>query len=77
MLQTSTIVQGKYALVNPATGRVVAYVDPASDIDIGTLVGKYIGVRGITTQPPGTDITVIKVSNATLQPTPKNVKAPQ
>ena len=72
LLQTSTIVAGKYALVNPQTGRVVAYVDPASaSIDIGSLVGKYIGVRGVSKKMEGSDITVIQVNNATLMPQPK------
>ncbi|HVS70212.1 MAG TPA: hypothetical protein VHQ47_03040 [Phycisphaerae bacterium] len=69
-LQTSTAVQGKYALVNPSTGRVVAYVDPAADVDIGSLVGKYIGVRGTTDIAPGTQVSVIHVRNATLLPAP-------
>jgi hypothetical protein len=73
-LQTSTIVQGKYTLVNPATGRVVAYVDPQSEIDISTLLGKYIGVRGTSTKPAGTDITLIKVTNATLMPPPPGAR---
>ena len=70
-LQTSSIVTGKYALVNPQTGRVVAYIDPAdASVDIGSLVGKYIGVRGISKQAQNSDITVIEVSNATLEPAP-------
>jgi hypothetical protein len=73
-LQTSTAVAGKYALVNPATGRTVAYVDPASPIDIGKLLGEYIGVRGTTATAPGTEVTVIKVSNATLLPAPATAK---
>ncbi len=75
-LQSSTIVAGKYALVNPATGRVVAYVDPKSDIDIGSLIGKYIGVRGISSQAEGSDITVIRVSNATLMAAPVPTSRP-
>ena len=72
LLQTSTIVTGKYALVNPATGRVVAYVDPASaSVDIGTLVGKYVGVRGISKKMEGSEVTLIQVNNATLMPQPK------
>jgi uncharacterized protein YgiM (DUF1202 family) len=69
-LQTSTAVTGKYALVNPVTGRTVAYVDPASQIDIGSLLGKYIGVRGVTKKAEGTQVTVIEVKNATLLPAP-------
>jgi uncharacterized protein YgiM (DUF1202 family) len=70
-LQTSTIVTGKYALVNPQTGRVVAYVDPSTAaVDVGTLIGKYVGVRGITKRMEGSDINVIQVSNATLMPEP-------
>lgn len=69
-LQASAAVAGKYALVNPSTGRVVAYVDPAADVDIGSLVGKYIGVRGTTDTAPGTQVTVLHVRNATLLPAP-------
>jgi hypothetical protein len=72
LLQTSTIVSGKYALVNPQTGRVVAYVDPASAaVDIGSLVGKYVGVRGVSKKMEGSEITLIQVNNATLMPQPK------
>ncbi|HVT80201.1 MAG TPA: SH3 domain-containing protein, partial [Phycisphaerae bacterium] len=72
LLQTSTIVQGKYALVNPTTSRVVAYVDPGnSSIDLSIFIGKYIGVRGITKTMENSDVKVIQVSNATLMPTPE------
>ena len=70
LLQTSAAVEGKYALVNPATGRVVAYVNPQADIDVGSLLGKYIGVRGSSSTADGTNMTVIQVKNATLLPTP-------
>jgi hypothetical protein len=74
-LQSSTIVVGKYALVNPQTGRVVAYVDPAaSSIDLSIFIGKYIGVRGITKQMDNSDLKVIQVSNATLMPAPESNK---
>ncbi len=72
VLQTSTVVTGKYALVNPQTARVVAYVDPATaSVDIGSLVGKYIGVRGMSKRMENSDIMVIQVNNATLMPQPK------
>jgi uncharacterized protein YgiM (DUF1202 family) len=72
LLQTSTIVAGKYALVNPQTQRVVAYVDPSSaSIDVGMLVGKYIAVRGVSKKMDGSDINVIQVSNATMMPQPQ------
>lgn len=70
VLQTSTAVAGKYALVNPATKRVVAYVDPVSEVDISKLIGQYIGVRGGTHKAAGTEILVIHVKNATLLPAP-------
>ena len=69
-LQSSTAVAGKYALVNPATGRVVAYIDPASDVDVSKLLGQYIGVRGATKKVAGTEVEVIHVRNATLLPEP-------
>lgn len=69
VLQTSTIVKGKYVLVNPKTGRAVAYIDPSSaSVDIGRLVGKYIGVRGMTRKMDNSEITLIEVSNATMLP---------
>jgi uncharacterized protein YgiM (DUF1202 family) len=72
LLQTSNIVSGKYALVNPQTGRVVAYVDPSTaSVDIGKLIGNYIGVRGMTKRMDNSDIMVIQVNNATLMPPPK------
>ncbi len=77
LLQTSAIVTGKYALVSPDTGRVVAYVDPASSsVDIGSLVGKYIGVRGIS-KMQDSDITLIEVNNATLMPNPVPATMPK
>jgi uncharacterized protein YgiM (DUF1202 family) len=76
LLQTSAAVEGKYALVNPKTGRVVAYVDPAADVDIGSLMGKYIGVRGTTDLAPGTQVSVIHVRNATLLPAPEVPSSP-
>jgi uncharacterized protein YgiM (DUF1202 family) len=72
VLQTSTIVTGKYALVDPKSQRVVAYIDPsAASIDIGKLVGQYIGVRGISKHMQDSNAVVIQVSNATLMPQPK------
>jgi hypothetical protein len=72
LLKSSTVVAGMYALVNPQDQRVVAYVDPAvASIDMGMLVGKYIGVRGESKKMDGSDITVIKVNNATMMPQPK------
>jgi hypothetical protein len=51
---------------------VVAYVDPATaSVDIGTLVGKYIGVHGISKRQENSDIQVIQVYNAMLMPQPK------
>jgi uncharacterized protein YgiM (DUF1202 family) len=72
LLKTSTVVAGMYALVNPEDQRVVAYVDPAiASINMDMLVGKYIGVRGESSKMNGSDITVIKVNNATMMPQPK------
>ena len=75
-LLTSNAVEGKYALVNPASGRVVAYVNPQSEIDISSLLGKYIGVRGSTHQSANSDLTIIEVKNATLLPDPVIPTAP-
>jgi hypothetical protein len=72
VLRTSTVVAGKYALVNPKTERVVAYVDPATaSIDVGMFVGKYVAVRGISKKMEGSDVSVIQVNNATAMPQPK------
>lgn len=69
-LQTSTALKNKYVLVNPNTGRVVAYVDPSAPVDLAPLIGQYIGLRGIYEQAEGLDIKVIKVRNATILPAP-------
>lgn len=69
-LQTSTALKNKYVLVNPNTGRVVAYVDPNAPIELAPLLGQYVGVRGIYDQAEGLDIKVIKVRNATILPAP-------
>ncbi len=69
LLQASTIVKGQFALVNPETQRVVAYVDPSTaKVDIGVLVGKYIAVQGTTKMQD--DRKVIQVTNAILTPDP-------
>ena len=69
-LQTSTVVAGKYVLVNPATKRVVAYVDPVGDVDVSKLMGQYIGVRGSAQSVEGSQVKTIRVKNATLLPAP-------
>lgn len=69
-LQTSTALKNKYVLVNPTTGRVVAYVDPNAPIELAPLIGQYVGIRGLYEQAEGLDIRVIKVRNATILPTP-------
>jgi len=71
VLQTSTVVRNKYALLNPTTQRVVAYVEPSPEIDLSKLLGQYIAVRGTTTKAEGMDVRVIKVTSATMLPLPK------
>lgn len=71
VLQTSTVVRNKYALLNPVTQRVVAYVEPSPEIDLSKLLGQYIAVRGTTTKAEGMDVRVIKVTSATMLPLPK------
>ena len=71
VLETSTVVVGRYALVNPITRRVVAYVDPSSEIALDRNLGQYMGVRGVNVTPKDADIKVIRVSTVTLMPSPK------
>jgi hypothetical protein len=70
-LETSTVVVGRYALVNPITRRVVAYVDPSSELMLEKSLGQYIGVRGTYVSPKDADMKVIRVSNYTVLPSPK------
>ncbi len=69
VLRTSTALKSKYALVNPANGRVTAYIDPTSRIDLSRLLGEYIGIKGVVTGG-GTVVKVIRVATATLLPKP-------
>lgn len=71
VLETSPTVKGKYALVDPITRRVKAYVDPAAEVDLSKLLGQYIGVRGTWISAKDAGIKVIRVNNATMMPAPK------
>lgn len=70
ILKTSDAIHD-YALVDPATGRVVAYLKPASKIDIAKLLGSYIGVKGIVDGKTGVFIRLIDVYTATMLPMPR------
>lgn len=70
-LQTSTVVPGKYVLVNPRTGRVVAYLNPSPEIDLAKVLGSYVGVRGITESEEGAAVKTVKVRTVTLMAEPK------
>ncbi|HTV48711.1 MAG TPA: SH3 domain-containing protein [Phycisphaerae bacterium] len=61
---------GNYALIDPDTGRVAAYVEPSTSIDLSKLVGSYIGVKGDIVNQTGTVINVIDAESATLLPNP-------
>ena len=65
ILKTSTVLK-KYALMDPTTGRVVAYLEPSSKIDISKLLGSYIGVKGEVVSSTGVVVHVIKVTAATM-----------
>ena len=65
ILKTSTVLKN-YALVDPTTGRVVAYLEPTSKIDISKLLGSYIGVKGEVVSSTGVVVRVIKVTAATM-----------
>ena len=65
ILKTSTVLK-KYALMDPATGRVVAYLEPSSKINISKLLGSYIGVKGEVVSNTGVVVHVIKVTAATM-----------
>ncbi len=65
ILKTSTVLKN-YALVDPNTGRVVAYLEPSSKIDISKLLGSYIGVKGEVVSSTGVVVHVIKVTAATM-----------
>jgi uncharacterized protein YgiM (DUF1202 family) len=66
VLKTSSAVADKYVLVNPASGRVTAYVEPSTDLDIAKLLNTYVGVKGKTVHEADLDIDVIKVKTITM-----------
>ena len=70
ILKTSDAIHD-YALVSPSTGRVVAYLKPASKIDISKLLGSYIGVKGVVDGKTGVMVRLIDVYTATLLPLPR------
>ena len=70
ILKTSAAIHD-YALVDPATGRVVAYLKPASKIDIAKLLGSYIGVKGVVDGKTGVVVRLIDVYTATMLPMPR------
>ncbi len=76
ILKTSTVIKN-YALMDPVTGRVVAYLEPTSKIDIAKLLGSYIGVKGEVVSRTGVVVHVIKVSTATMFPEPSATAAPK
>ena len=73
-LQTSSV-QSRYVLVNPTTGRVAAYLDPNSDVDLTKLLGSYVAVRGTVQSGAGLAVKTIKVHTATLLPDPTSTGA--
>ncbi len=75
VLKTSTVLKN-YALMDPATGRVVAYLQPESQINISKLLGSYIGVKGEVVSRTGVVVRVIKVTSATMFPEPSAQGAP-
>ncbi len=70
ILKTSTAIHD-YALVSPVTGRVVAYLNPTSKIDISKLLGSYVGVKGVVEGKTGITVRVIDVYTATMLPVPR------
>jgi hypothetical protein len=75
VLKTSQAVRD-YALVDPATGRVIAYLVPNGKIAISKLLGSYIGVKGEVISKTGMTVKVIQVVSATLLPPPHIRRAP-
>ncbi len=75
VLKTSQAIKD-YALVDPATGRVIAYLVPAGKIAISKLLGSYIGVKGEVISKTGMTVKVIQVVSATLLPPPHIRRAP-
>lgn len=71
VLRTSSALRSLYVLVDPATGRVTAYISPDSRINITRLLGQYIGVKGQVVGSAGTLVKKIKVISATMLPKPR------
>ncbi len=74
ILKTSTVLKD-YALMDPVTGRVVAYLKPEAQINIVKLLGSYIGVKGEVVSRTGVVVRVIKVTSATMFPEPSAASA--
>ena len=54
-----------YRLIEPGSGRTLAYVDPArADTQVDGLLGQLIGVTGATAYDPATKLRVISVQQA-------------
>ncbi len=71
ILKTSTAATSKYAVYNPATGRVVAYVDPESEVDVSKALNSYVGIRGNTIGKTGSEVSIVRVKSLTMLPEPK------
>ncbi len=69
LLETSHTTH-QYALLNPRSGRVVAYIQPPKDMDLSKLIGSYVGIKGLVVSKTGAFIRVIKPNSATLLPNP-------
>lgn len=54
-----------YRLIDPGSGRTIAYVDPAEDRSgVDAMLGQLIGVTGSTAYDPATKLRVIQVDQA-------------
>ncbi|MEI8198018.1 MAG: hypothetical protein WCI73_19160, partial [Phycisphaerae bacterium] len=75
-LRTSNIVANKYALVDPTTGRVRAYITPSGEIDLSKLLGKNVAVYG-TFEDETVPVKTIKVKGVRTFDAPPKAPATQ
>jgi hypothetical protein len=50
-----------YRLVDPTTGRAVAYLRPAGPVDTTAFLGRFVGIQGTTAYDPALKLKVITV----------------
>lgn len=62
-----------FRIVNPNGARTIAYVKPGQ-VDAGIMLGKIVGVVGVTSYDPSTKLNIIDVKRIDVLDTPQDVE---